>query len=253
MKVLIRSYATLILLCIAGMATAQDVIVKTDNSTILSKVLEITSTEIKYKKWDNQDGPLYSISRSEIKSINYENGEVENFSEVTQTSQKPQPPKVQYLNSYMTKSGGRLYLNGRPLSNYEIQKLVGQEGFQQYQKGRKLGQTGIILDVVGGIALVVAEAINLFSPDLNSNLGPSALDTPAFKTEMTFLIVGCITLGTGILLGVFGSENIEKVAEEYNKKHGNAYSLNISPSLMKCESPQIAYNYGLGLTLTMNF
>lgn len=253
MKVFRKLFAILFLFCMAGMATAQDVIVKTDNSTILSKVLEITSTEIKYKKWDNEDGPLYSISRSEIKSINYENGEVENFSEVTQTSQKPQPPKVQYLNSYMTKSGGWLYLNGRPLPDNEIRMLVGSEGYQQYQKGRKLRQTGIILDVVGGIALVVAEAINLFSPDLNSTLGPSVLDTPAFKTEMTFLIVGSITLGTGILLGVFGGENIEKVAEEYNKKHGNAYSLNFSPSIMRCEIPQLQGNCGLGLTLSMNF
>ena len=100
---------------------------------------------------------------------------------------------------------------------------------------------------------MVAEAINLFSPELNSPLGPSVLDTPAFKTEMTFLIVGSITLGTGILLGVFGGENIEKVAEEYNKKHGNAYSLNFSPSIMRCEIPQLQGNCGLGLTLSMNF
>ena len=186
-------------------------------------------------------------------SINYENGEVEKFSEATNNRQDNKASQIQYLNSYMTKSGGRLYLNGRSLSDNEIRKLVGQDGYQQYQKGRKLCQTGIILDGVGGIALVVAEAINLFSPDLNSTLGPSVLDTPAFKTEMTFFIVGGILLGTGIIIGISGNENIEKVAETYNKKHGNACSLNISPSLMRCEIPQSQGNYGLGLTLNMNF
>ena len=32
-------------------ASAQDVIVKKDGSTILSKVIEIGTTEVKYKKW----------------------------------------------------------------------------------------------------------------------------------------------------------------------------------------------------------
>lgn len=73
------------LLCSTGMATAQDVILKKDNTTVLSKVLEITSTEIKYKKWSNQDGPTYSISRSLVTSINYQNGEVERFTEQQNT------------------------------------------------------------------------------------------------------------------------------------------------------------------------
>ena len=41
------------LLCITGTAVSQDVILKKDNTTVLSKVLEITGTEIKYKKWSN--------------------------------------------------------------------------------------------------------------------------------------------------------------------------------------------------------
>jgi len=58
---------------------AQDVIVKRDGSTILSKVLEVNTSEIKYKKFSNQDGPTYTINKSEIMSINYENGEKDTF------------------------------------------------------------------------------------------------------------------------------------------------------------------------------
>lgn len=83
----------ILLVCLVGLAKfvdAQDVIVKKDNSTILSKVVEINSTDIKYKKWSNQDGPMYSISRQEVKSINYQNGEVEVIS-----SEQPQQVYVQ--------------------------------------------------------------------------------------------------------------------------------------------------------------
>jgi len=60
--------------------SAQDVIVKKDGSTILSKVLEVNVTDVKYKKFSNKKGPTYTISKSEIMSINYENGEKDEFS-----------------------------------------------------------------------------------------------------------------------------------------------------------------------------
>lgn len=58
---------------------AQDVIVKKDGSTILSKVIEVGSSEIKYKKIGKPDGPLYSINVSDVLSVNYESGEKESF------------------------------------------------------------------------------------------------------------------------------------------------------------------------------
>lgn len=58
---------------------AQDVIVKKDGSTIISKVLEIDDTNVKYKKYSNLKGPLYVIKKVEILSINYQNGEIEKF------------------------------------------------------------------------------------------------------------------------------------------------------------------------------
>lgn len=64
-------------------ASAQDVIVKKDGSTIVSKVLEITSTEVKYKKFTNQNGPTYTIAKTELQAINYENGEKETFTETS--------------------------------------------------------------------------------------------------------------------------------------------------------------------------
>ena len=60
--------------------SAQDVIVKKDGSTILSKVLEVNQNDIKYKKHSNKNGPTYTINKSDIISINYENGEKDTFS-----------------------------------------------------------------------------------------------------------------------------------------------------------------------------
>lgn len=60
-------------------AFGQDVIVKKDGSTVKAKVVEVTQTEIMYKKHSNQNGPLYHLAKSDVFSINYENGEVEKY------------------------------------------------------------------------------------------------------------------------------------------------------------------------------
>ena len=69
---------------------AQDVIVKKDGSPILSKVLEVNTADIKYKKFSNPNGPTYSIGKAEILSINYENGEKDDFSSFKEESKGQQ-------------------------------------------------------------------------------------------------------------------------------------------------------------------
>ncbi|MDO5474708.1 MAG: hypothetical protein Q4F22_06385 [Phascolarctobacterium sp.] len=64
---------------------AQDVIVKKDGSTIMGKVIEIGTSEIKYKKWTNQSGPTYAIAVSDLFAINYENGDKDTFDAVENT------------------------------------------------------------------------------------------------------------------------------------------------------------------------
>lgn len=87
---------TAFLLCFAETALSQDVILKKDNTTLLSKVLEITNTEIKYKKWSNQEGPTYSISRSEVTRINFQNGDVESFTSNLMPTPTPQQNMATY-------------------------------------------------------------------------------------------------------------------------------------------------------------
>jgi hypothetical protein len=53
---------------------SQDLIIKNDKTEIKSKVVEISDASIKYKRWDNQNGPNYSISPAEVFMIIYANG-----------------------------------------------------------------------------------------------------------------------------------------------------------------------------------
>lgn len=91
----------LLMLLVSMVVAAQDVIVKKDGSTILSKVVEISDTQVKYKKFSHLEGPTYVVSISELTSINYENGEKENFDSSQATVTQTQTPSVpSYENAY---------------------------------------------------------------------------------------------------------------------------------------------------------
>ena len=65
----------LILLSIAtNTVHAQDLITKTNGSDIKAKVLEVTQTEIKYKRYESPQGPIYTISKSDALMIRYKDG-----------------------------------------------------------------------------------------------------------------------------------------------------------------------------------
>ena len=58
----------------AVISFSQDIIVKTDGSTIKCEILEVDISTIKYKRNDNPGGPAYFIEKTEIAEIIYENG-----------------------------------------------------------------------------------------------------------------------------------------------------------------------------------
>lgn len=68
-----------ILTIVSSVSYSQDEIVKKDGSIILSKILEVSSSQVKYHKYSNPDGPIYTINTSKIEVINFENGDKEDF------------------------------------------------------------------------------------------------------------------------------------------------------------------------------
>jgi len=68
--------------CLAGTTMvmhAQDIITKTNGDEIKAKVTEVDLNEIKYKRFENLSGPTYTMPKSDIFMIKYENGEKDVF------------------------------------------------------------------------------------------------------------------------------------------------------------------------------
>ena len=72
--------ASAILILFTGvLLNGQDLIVKKSGEEIKSKVEQVLDTEIKYRKFENLTGPLYSIMKTEVFMIKYENGSKDVF------------------------------------------------------------------------------------------------------------------------------------------------------------------------------
>lgn len=56
---------------------AQDTLYTVSGQKIAAKVVEINQTEIKYKKANNPDGPIYVVDKTDVALIEYKNGSKE--------------------------------------------------------------------------------------------------------------------------------------------------------------------------------
>lgn len=78
-----------ILCLISSFIHAQDIITMKDGSEIKAKVVEMGVNEIKYKKFENLDGPIYVLTKSDVFMIKYENGQKEVIQVETNKTEVP--------------------------------------------------------------------------------------------------------------------------------------------------------------------
>ena len=70
-----KSISLIILFILSvGILAAQDTLYMKNGEKINGKVLEVGTTEIKYKKAQNPDGPTYVTLKTEVALIEYKNG-----------------------------------------------------------------------------------------------------------------------------------------------------------------------------------
>jgi len=72
----------ILFVCSSNIIQAQDTLSMRSGENILVKVIEVGTSEVKYKKQDNLNGPVFSILKSDLLVIKYENGTKEDFSSI---------------------------------------------------------------------------------------------------------------------------------------------------------------------------
>lgn len=83
---------------------SQDIIILKNGNENKAKVTEIGLNDIKYKDYSNLTGPTYTISKSKVFLIRYENGKKDVFTEIKENNKQTKVEKV-YPNKFGFKLG----------------------------------------------------------------------------------------------------------------------------------------------------
>ncbi len=104
----------LLMMVFFGTLHAQDIIITKDAQKIDAKILEVSGSEIKYKKQSNLEGPTFILGVEELNSIIYANGEVQVFTNKQNFTQQNE----ENLEFSTKEEIGRVYRNWNGLLDY---------------------------------------------------------------------------------------------------------------------------------------
>lgn len=107
-------------------ANAQDVIKLRDGREVQAKISDITQDEIKYKNYDYQDGPTFTIDKSDVLTIQYANGVVEEIKAAPKLPKQQQEESGSFwkpelwTNQHPAAISGYIDLGGKIMSGAKI-------------------------------------------------------------------------------------------------------------------------------------
>lgn len=226
---------------------AQDVIVKKDGSTIISKVLEISDAQIKYKTHDNQNGPTYTISSSEVLRINYPNGSSYTPSNNQQTAQEEQKVTFEEIDEPI----------GQRVSDEELLKMWRMNGnnmdYKKWEKTLKKGKNMRTIGWLGGCALIIGGIC----------LGEFGSDEPWDTCCDPSAQIGLGLIGVGVIAGttmfLCGNHKVKQAKHhmlqsasifQQDFKLGNNTNLTTDVNIMK---DNVTRQQALGLGFHLDF
>jgi hypothetical protein len=218
---------------------AQDTIVQLNGTEIRVRVKEIDDVNVKYTRFDNQNGPVYLVKKSQVAMIKYENGTRDVFSQnevkVENNEVKIDKKKDQKTNSgeKITMKRGKYCYEGRYLTNKQLKDIIVPNATPEIIQGLNNGiRNRTISDVIGYVGFFTElSGLMIYSASNHKNTAGVALAITGF---------GIMTIG--LPFNFIGKSQIKKSVLKYNNTIASSYK----PS----------FNFGLnpqGFVITYRF
>lgn len=207
-------FVSLILLANSGFA--QDIIILKSGDEIQSQVEEVGTDIIKYHKFENLTGPIYSIEKTQVFMIKYKNGTKDVFNAestpavqqaMTPQATSPVQPAVQGVEELRYKKGGAVAIKDKYLSKAECIKIfeANPDALRLYNSGMKLITIG---DIISYATLI---------PSLGVSIMVSKEILPVFPYAPVTIAVLTAGLVSSIVITVNGRHKIRDAVNVYNK------------------------------------
>lgn len=253
----IRSFISFVVFLCTMAVNAQDVIVFRNGDEVEAKVEEISSTQIKYKRTSNLDGPSYVSEKSEVSVIKYNNGEQEVFDAVPVSSNlypKPMPAVFNDVKVTRKSPSGLAYRdNNMYLSNSEANNYLGSDYFAFSEQSHRM-KSGFGLMMMGAGLYVAMPTFLILSFATSENAGDSSnhysydyydadryVNTPFLVASVVSGVAACVALPIGVVKFATGKTRCHRILKnhystvyEENPKEGSydnlTFKVNAKPN-----------------------
>lgn len=214
------------LLAISGHSylRSQDTLFMKDGTKISTKILEVTPTEVKYKKTENPDGPTFISPGSDIGLIKYKNGSIDTIKaeapvvvaekkEEKVSQQRPVDP-----NPAIYPFGPVFKYDGRHINAKDAQRIMMKVNDPQINEHIKKAKTSKGVGFVGFVAIptfIFGVGYSLYTLAYTGGTSDVADYSPGIASGV--VAVGC--LGTAITFNVRKKKNMKAALNLYNEKY----------------------------------
>lgn len=260
MKKALIIFALLAISC--GLAGAQDLITKNDGTDIKAKVLEVSPTEVRYKMWDNQEGPVFVLNAADILLIRFENGE--NYV-IEKTAPKTGRSPYFTSNPAILEQSGLKYnqlkevydpadFDQLPRARYGLGypwlNLI-FPGLSQYCMSEPGLGTRFLLIYAGGFILgQVGSSLSIGSNTVNGRYERG----PYYEIGVVLALTGVFTSLGSEIWSIINAYDVAKVKSLYAqdmRNYNRSYSFTLAPTVLYDSTPAgIHPAPGLGLRVT---
>ena len=233
---------------------AQDIITTKDGKDVEVKILEVSQNEIRYLKYSNLDGPIFTMPTSGIACVHYSNGEVEVFhttagnytfnttEEIHEGMKYKELKKIYNTKSYIPQIGDPYSRGWTGVASFFISGL-GQciEG----EWGRGLGffgaDFGLGLLALTQVGVTIDYSTNVVSYDFSSYFWP--------------IMIASVGLN---IWSIIDAVHVAKVKNMYSqdiqaKRFGLAFDLNVQPYFDFTPTGYSTLQPTTGLSLCLKF
>lgn len=231
-----------IAICLAGSSVtmfAQDIIIMKDGNEIQAIVIEVGIDEVRYKRFDNQEGPDYLLRKLDIFMIRYENGSKDVFNTIV--SLTPTPEVEQQLPVLK-------YTFGTQISPYGPEKSPFLAGFLSFLiPGAGQFYNG---DVGAGF-------LHLGCNIIFNSIWMSSISTDyygdVYIDEGKFLVGFTGALAINIISIVQATNGAKKVNTARGYRLGDNTYLKIQPAIIPQNNLLTGVDYAYGMNLSLSF
>ncbi len=227
MKTTTRFFIILAAIISSMSVNAQDTLYLKNGDKISSRILEVSGSEVKYKKENNPEGPTFITSNTDINYIKYRNGTMDTIKSAPEApvvviQKTPVPAPVVDLHPSIYPAGLFYKYDGRRIKKREMQAIlmnVNDPEIDLHVKKAKLDKGLEYIGFVGVPALAFGLGYTAYALFNNDGIAYDNRARTSYAPGVACIALAAAALATSITFKIVGKKHNNAAIDIYNQKY----------------------------------